>query len=47
MEKVMQPKKVIRLTEAEKKIISEYSVYTNDSMNKPLHSGIIDKKIIK
>jgi len=24
----MQPKKIIRLTEAEKKIISEYSAYT-------------------
>ncbi len=43
----MQPKKVIRLTEAEKKIISEYSAYTNDSIIKPLHSDIIDKKIIK
>lgn len=50
MEKVMQPKKIIRLTEAEKKIISEYSAYTayaNASVMKPLHADIIDKKIIK
>lgn len=47
MEKVMQPKKVIRLTEAEKRVISAYSEYTVENMLKPIHSSITDKKMIK
>lgn len=47
MEKVMQPKRAVKLTEAEKKIISQYSANTNASIMKPLHSVITDKKIVK
>jgi len=46
MKKVVQPRKV-RLTEAEKKIVSEYYAYTMDSVLKPLHSSGADKKILK
>lgn len=46
MEKVVQPKKAIKLTEAEKKVLSAYSSYTSESLLKPLHSGITDKKIV-
>ncbi len=46
MEKVMQPRKTIKLTEAEKKVLSAYSSYTSESVMKPLHSCITDKKIV-
>jgi len=42
----MQPKKAIKLTEAEKKVLSAYSSYANEGVMKPLHSGITDKKIV-
>lgn len=47
MDKVMQPKRVIKLTEAEKRIISQYTASTNENLLKPLQSVITDKKIIK
>lgn len=47
MEKVMQPRRIIRLTEAEKKVLSSYAAYTEENMIKPLNSVITDKKIVK
>ncbi|WP_162862545.1 hypothetical protein [Acetivibrio cellulolyticus] len=46
MEKVLQSKKVIKLTEAEKKVLSAYSAYTNENDLKPLQPNITDKKIV-
>lgn len=39
----MQPKKMIKLTEAEKKIISQYTAYNNSNMTKTIHSATIHK----
>lgn len=47
MKKVMQPKKSIRLTEAEKKIIAQYSASNEVNIIKPLHSVISDKRTVK
>jgi len=39
----MQPKRIIKLTEAEKKIISQYTAYNNTHVEKTLHSAAIHK----
>jgi|LSQX01.1.fsa_nt_gb hypothetical protein len=43
MEKVMQPKKSVKLTEAEKKVLIAYSAYVSGEGLKPLTNKIINK----
>lgn len=44
MEKVEQPKKVIKLTDAEKKVLS---AYINENSLYALNSVMTDKKVVK
>jgi hypothetical protein len=44
MEKVVQPKKIIKLTDAEKKVLSAY--ISGNSLN-TLNSVVTDKKVVK
>lgn len=47
MEKIIQTKRAIKLTEAEKKIIAQYSAYNINNVNKPLYTANVHKKIVK
>jgi hypothetical protein len=44
MEKVVQPKKVIKLTDAEKKVLS---AYINENSLNTMHPAMTDKKVVK
>ena len=44
MEKVVQPKKVIKLTDAEKKVLS---AYINENSLNTLNTVMTDKKVVK
>lgn len=45
MEKVVQPKKIIKLTDAEKKVLSAY--ISGNSLNTLNSAAMADKKVVK
>jgi len=47
MDKVVQPKKTLKLTEAEKKVLSAYASFAaSEGGMKPLRPSVIDKKLV-
>lgn len=46
MEKVMQPKKMLKLTDAEKKVILAYSVHAKDNDLKQISTVAPERKLI-